>query len=86
MSTTTHEVQAKIIFEDATSRTYSIPIDANDRAAVKTRVQEINNQTGTGAQYNAPMKATFVSDTGSPMNKIGAVTIVSKTEEVIYSG
>lgn len=83
---TTHEVQAKIIFEDATSRTYSIPVDENDRATVKSRVKEINNQTGTGAQYNAPMKATFVSDTGSPMTKIGAVTIVSTTEEVIYSG
>lgn len=86
MSTVTSEVQTKIIFADATSRTYSVPIDEADIAGVKTRVKEISNQSGTGAQYFAPMKATFVSDTGSPMTNIGAVTIVKKTEEVIYSG
>lgn len=86
MSTTTSEVKTKIIFEDGTSRTYAIPIEAADISGVKTRVKEINNQTGTGAQYNAPMKATFVSDTGSPMTKIGAVSVVTTTEDVIYSG
>lgn len=83
---TSSEVQAKIVFEDATSRTYAIPIAEADITNVKTRVKEINNQTGTGAQYTLPMKATFVSDTGSPMQKIGAITIVTKTEEVIYNG
>lgn len=86
MSTTTHEARVKIIFEDADSRTYAIGIAEEDRSGVKNRVKEINNGTGTGAQYTAPMKSTFVSDTGSPMAKIGAVTIVSTTEEVIFSG
>lgn len=86
MSTTTHEVQAKIVFEDATTRTYAIPIDTTKIAGVKERVKELNNETGTGAQYSASMKATFVSNTGSPMTKIGGITVLSKTEEVIYSG
>lgn len=84
MSTTTNEVKAKIVFEDTSSRTYSIQIDAANINDVKTRVKEINNGTGTGAQYTAPMKATFVSDTGSPMTKIGAVTVVTTTEDVIF--
>lgn len=86
MSTTTSEVKAKLFFEDGTSRIYTIPIADEDISGVKTRTKEINNQTGTGAQYNAPMKATFVSDTGSPMVKIGAVSVVTTTEDVIYSG
>lgn len=84
MSTTTNEIKAKIVFEDTTSRTYTIQVDANDVSGIKTRVKEINNSTGTGAQYTAPMKSTFVSDTGSPMTKIGAVTVVRTEEEVIY--
>lgn len=86
MSTTTNEVKAKLFFEDGTSRIYTMPIANEDISGVKTRVKEINNQTGTGAQYTAPMKATFVSDTGSPMVKIGAVSVVTTIEEVIYSG
>ena len=86
MSTTTIEAKVKVVFEDVTDRTYSIEMNAADVSGVKNRVKEINNSTGTGAQYNAPMKATFVSDTGSPMVKIGAVTIVTKTEDVIFNG
>lgn len=86
MSTTTNEVKAKLTFEDGTTRIYTLPIASEDISGVKTRVQELNNQTGTGAQYTAAMKATFVSDTGSPMVKIGAVSVVNITEDVIYSG
>lgn len=86
MSTTTSEVRIKIAFEDVTTRTYAIGIALDDRATVKQRIKEINNQTGTGAQYYAPMKATFVSNTGSPMTRIAGATIVTTTEEVIYSG
>ncbi len=86
MSTTTTEAKIKVVFEDVTDRTYSIEMNATDVSGVKNRVKEINNGTGTGAQYTAPMKATFVSDTGSPMVKIGAVTIVTKTEDVIFNG
>lgn len=86
MSTTTREVKAKIVFADSTSRTYSIPIDLEDVSDVKTRAKELNNKTGTGAQYTDAMKATFVSDSGSPMTKIGGVTVTTTTEEVIYNG
>lgn len=84
MSTTTNEVKAKIIYEDGNSRTYSFDVDPEKISGVKARVKEINNQTGTGAQYTAAMKSTFVSDTGSPMAKVGAVTIETTVEEVIY--
>lgn len=84
MSTTKNEVKVKLIYEDGDDRTYKMEIEPENMSTVKARVKEINNQTGTGAQYNAPMKATFVSDTGAPMMKIGAVTIETTTEEVIY--
>lgn len=86
MSTTTSEVRAKITFEDGTTRTYAIPIEEADKTGVKSRVQELNSGTGAGTMYKDKMLATFVSDTGSPMVKIGAVNIVTETEEVIYSG
>lgn len=84
MSTTKNEVKIKLIYEDGDDRTYKMEIEPENMNTVKARVKEINNQTGTGAQYTAPMKATFVSDTGAPMMKIGAVTIETTTEEVIY--
>lgn len=86
MSTTTSEVRAKIVFEDGTSRTYGIPIADEYKATVKARVQELNSGTGAGTMYKPAMLATFVSNTGSPMVKIGAVNIVTTTEDVIYSG
>ena len=86
MSTTTSEVKARIVFEDGTTRTYAIPIEEESKATVKSRVQELNNGTGAGTTYKPAMLATFVSDAGSPMVKIGAVSIVTETEDVIYSG
>lgn len=85
MSETT-EVQIGILFEDGTTRKYALPeIAQADLPNVKTRVKEINNGTGAGATYQAAMKDTFVSNTGSPMLKIGSATIITTTEEVIYS-
>lgn len=86
MSTITREVRAKIVFADSTSRTYSIPIDLEDVSDVKTRAKELNNKTGDGAQYSDAMLATFVSDSGSPMTKIGGVSVVTTVEEVIFNG
>lgn len=87
MSTTTNEVQIGILFEDGSVRKYSLPKVADeDLSAVKTRIIEINNGTGAGATYKPAMLATFVSNTGSAMQKITSGAIVKTTEEVIYSG
>lgn len=87
MSTTTNEVQVGILFEDGTTRKYALPnVAAEDLSGVKGRVQAINNgSAGDGATYQTAMKATFVSNTGSPMLKIGSCSIIRTTEEVIYS-
>lgn len=87
MSTTTvNEMKVGILFEDGTVRNYTLEIDAADRAGVKAKVKEINNQTGTGAMYTAAMKQTFVSNSGSPMLKIATASVIETTEEVVYNG
>jgi len=87
MSTVTNEVQVGILFEDGTTRKYSLPnVAQEDLAGVKTRVLEINNGTGAGATYKPAMLATFVSNTGAAMQKIGSAAYITTEEEVIYSG
>lgn len=87
-TTTEREVQIGVYYEDSTTRTYALSVaDSVNVNAIRERIQEINgDKTGDGNQYLAPMKATFVSKTGSPMAKISFANLVETTKEVIYNG
>ena len=88
MSTQTNEVQIGILYEDGTTRKYSLPnVATEDLASVKAKILELNaGQTETAQMYKPAMLATFVSNTGSPMQKISSGAYITKTVEVIYSG
>jgi len=88
MSTQTNEVQIGILFEDGTTRKYSLPnVATEDLGSVKAKILELNaGQTANAQMYKPAMLATFVSNTGSPMQKISSGSYITKVEEVIYSG
>lgn len=84
MSTKT-EAQIGILYQNGDIKSYSIETSLTS-AQLKERVKNVNDSIGGGAIYTAPMKETFLSEEGSPMTKIGSVTRVVTTEEVVYNG
>ena len=88
-ATTEYQLQVGIKFQNTDERTYAIGIDsltAGDPNAMKARIAEVKNGTGTGGAYTAAMLGTFVSDSGSPMVEISSAKIVTTESEVIYNG
>ena len=93
MSSTTAEVKIGYLYEDGSTKTYSIPeVDMNDLANVKTRVQKLNAAFGgdtsdtLATAYATDMQKTFVSNGGASMVKISSAKITITEEEVIYGG
>jgi len=83
----TNQVKVTMLYESGNTYTYTLSdVNSSALSGVVTRANEINNGSGTGGQYTANMKQTFVDDTGSPMLKISGVSSVITEEEVIYNG
>lgn len=80
MSSATNQGKITVLYQDATSRTYTLP-DLRDEALtdIKSKVKAINQ--------NMPenFSTTFISENKAPAIKIGKAQIISTEEEVIYS-
>lgn len=92
MSSTLIEVKITPVYNDMTTRTYTLPnVDMNELANVKTRVKKINAALGgdtsdtLASAYAADMRKTFVSAGGASMSSINKAQIVITEEEEIYS-
>lgn len=80
----TKTIRTTLVYEDATTRTYSLPASQNITAALaKSRVAAFNAAAATGT---SDVNKTFISDTGQTVTQISEAEIVTKTEEVIYNG
>lgn len=84
-----NSLKVKFSYADNSTKVYSIPVSdevASLPSAIKTRILEIKNETGTGAQYKAGMRETFVTSSGAKMTEIINAELTRETEEVVYSG
>lgn len=86
-STITNTFNTELTYSDYTSRTYKVPVKGEMSQeiydAAKAQIRAFN----TAAQNPASSVAqTFVSDNGNPVVSISEVTLVTREEEVIYSG
>lgn len=83
MSTTTNDVAIKLMYEDSTTRTYTMKeVEDENLNNVATKIKAINDNTNQ--QYN-DFYNTFVSTSGSKVMRIAGGSIKTVTEEVIYS-
>lgn len=76
-------VKLKLVYEDATSRTYSFNgVDNQSLVSVKSKVLAINEslEAGTAAAF----ANTFVSDNGAKCKMIADAQLISTEQIVIY--
>lgn len=94
MSTTTTEVKVSYLYEDGTTKAYTIPnVDYENLPNVKPRMILLNRAFGGDqtvssdvATYAANMKRTFVSSDGATLTRIARGQVIETEEEVIYNG
>lgn len=81
---TTRSVKIKLVYDDATSRTYTFNgVDGQYLPDVKDNVKAINQSLEAGTASN--FANTFVSNLGSPCKLISNAQIIILNQEVIYS-
>lgn len=77
----TNSVRVSLLYEDGTTRSYTFEGVADSvLSGVADRIKAIN------ADSTDNFHKTFVSNTGSPVLRIGAGQITSAEETVIYTG
>lgn len=76
-------VKLKLVYEDATSRTYSFNgVDDQALAPVKVKVLDINDSLSAGTA--TAFANTFVSDNGARCKMIADAQLISTEQIVIY--
>ncbi|MBQ4402950.1 MAG: hypothetical protein II857_00905 [Selenomonadaceae bacterium] len=84
MSSQTNNVVLTLLYEDETTRNYTLEgVAAADLSNVKSKILAINENVNNEYEY---FYQTFVSADGAPFTRIDGAKIVIIEEEVIYSG
>ena len=83
MSSTSNNVVITLIYEDYTTRIYTLEDVSADLEDIKLKILQINENANN--QYENFYK-TFVSPNGYAVTKIESCKVVQTVEEVIYSG
>ena len=85
-STTTNSISLTFEYDDKTTRNYTFTGMARSAlAALKAQVLQFN-ATVADATTGAAYKETFISDDGSPLEKISKAKYTVSEEQVIYRG
>lgn len=78
------KAQIKLVYEDASSRTYTFNgIDPNSAPDIKRHIININDSLSAGTANN--FANTFVSENGQSCKMISEAKIITTEQEVIYS-
>ena len=83
MSSTSNKVVITLLYDDYTTRTYTLDDVSADSDEIKAKILAINANANN--EYENFYK-TFVSSYGDAVTKIESCRVVKITEEVIYSG
>lgn len=84
---TTDTVNVELAYTDHTERTYKIPFNGEKSAEGYNAVkQAIRNFNTAAADSTSAVAQTFLSKSGAPAAGIMNATLVTITEDVIYSG
>lgn len=85
-STTTNTIALTFEYEDKTTRNYQFTgMTSTALSGLKAQVLQFNT-TVADATAGAPYKETFISDDGSPLEKISKAKYTVAEEQVIYRG
>ena len=83
MSSTSNKVVITLLYDDSTTRTYTLDDVSADSDEIKAKILAINANANN--EYENFYK-TFVSMYGEAVTKIESCKVVQTEEEVIYSG
>lgn len=87
MAETTQTMQIELAYTDHSERTYKIAYNRESTSEAWTAMkQKIRDFNTAAADSNSAVAQTFLSKTGAPAAAIMSATLVTRTEDVIYSG
>lgn len=84
--TVENELKVVLMYTDSTTRQYTLPEVPSTLTTeiVRGRVNEINSSLEAGQDQD--FQQTFISNSGAGVHRIASAALVTKIEEVIYSG